>query len=72
MGEHLLSLVNEIETFSTSDAIYDLIPLSGTACELRSISNCWRSLISAAADVKEVIMENYFACAVINGHSLST
>ena len=55
VGEHLLSLVNEIETFSSSDAIYDLVPLLGTASELSNISKCWRPLI-LSSDSKEVFL----------------
>lgn len=55
VGEHLLSLVNEIETFSSSDAIYDLIPLYGTAAELSSIMKCWRDLLPNS-DTKEVYL----------------
>lgn len=55
VGEHLLSLVNEIETFASSDAIYDLAPLYGTASDLNSIKKCWKSLFTST-DVMEVFV----------------
>ena len=54
VGEHLLSLVNEFESFSSSDAIYDLVPLSGTASEIIAISKCWRGILPEM-DISEVV-----------------
>lgn len=44
IGEHLLSLVQELEIFASSDALPDLLSLSGEAAQLALASRGWRLL----------------------------
>jgi hypothetical protein len=53
IGEHLLSLVNEIETFAMSEAISDLQPLIGSTEDLHLSQKGWKQLDSIF-EIKEV------------------
>ena len=53
MGEHLLSLVQELETFASSDALPDLLCLAGEAQTQTLAVRGWRHL-KTVLDVKEV------------------
>ena len=49
----MLSLVQELETFASSDALGDLLSVSGEAQQLAVASKGWKSL-KLALDLKEV------------------
>lgn len=44
MGEHLLSLVQELEAFASSDALPDLLRVRGEARALSNLSAGWQAL----------------------------
>lgn len=46
VGEHLLSLVQELEAFASSDALRDLVVTSGEAGALAAHSAGWQQLRS--------------------------
>ncbi len=44
MGEHLLSLVQELEAFASSDALADILRVRGQARALANTSSGWQAL----------------------------
>ena len=44
MGEHLLSLVQELEAFASSDALPDILRVRGQARVLANTSSGWQAL----------------------------
>jgi hypothetical protein len=53
VGEHMLSLVQELEAFASSEALTDLLVLRGEAANLPSSSSGWQHF-KTLLDVKEV------------------
>ena len=53
VGEHLLSLVQELETFASSDALPDLLNLPGEAQPLAQTSRGWR-LARESLEIRDV------------------
>ena len=58
VGEHLLSLVQELESFASSDALPDLLHLMGDAQALCLSSRGWRLLKDKLDISKEVICDH--------------
>ncbi len=46
VGEHLLSWVQDLESFASSSALKDLLVLKGEAAQLSGLSQGWQSLKS--------------------------
>lgn len=53
MGEHLLSLVQELEAFASSDALVDILKVRGQAGALANSSAGWQAL-KRVLDVTDV------------------
>jgi hypothetical protein len=53
VGEHLLSLVQELETFASSDALPDLLCLTGDAQTVELAARGWRRLRALLDDAKD-------------------
>lgn len=53
MGEHLLSLVQELEAFAASDALPDLLRVRGETRTLSALSSGWQAL-KAALEIADV------------------
>jgi hypothetical protein len=53
VGEHLLSIVQELEFFASSEALTDLLHLIGEANQLVPLSKGWRQM-KAILDISEV------------------
>jgi hypothetical protein len=54
-GEYMLSLVPELESFASSDALADLLGLTGEAQNLTLASRGWRVLKVKLDIIREVI-----------------
>lgn len=65
VGEHMLSLVQELEAFSCSDALPDLLSLIGEAQILTLNSHGWR-ILKQIIDIREVKKHYYYYFYLIN------
>lgn len=57
VGEHLLSLVQELENFASSDALQDLMYVLGSSANLVSVTSGWKALKGALDLSDETIDE---------------
>lgn len=62
VGEHLLSWVQDLESFASSNALKDLLVLKGEAAQLSGLSQGWQSLKSKLdlVDVRFYICEMFY------------